>query len=202
MKTEYRPEKHSFRQSIRDKANTVRPLRCNTVCCVLENPGYVANVASALRNIDALGVAKCYIVSTNPAIYNIHSYQISKGSSGASKWVYVKVFKSTQECISYLQKKNYAFAVTSPHPKIPEKNIYLHDANFTVYPKLAVWFGNETHGISSEVLKYSNVCIQIQMAGMVESLNLSCALGIVLYEVTKQRRAFTKKQGMYLAVHN
>lgn len=60
-------------------------------------------------------------------------------------------------------------------------------------PKLAVWFGNESRGISNEAVEASEFCLSIPMFGMIESLNLGTTTGIVLYEITKQRRAYQEK---------
>lgn len=62
--------------------------------------------------------------------------------------------------------------------------------NYTGFKKLAVWFGNEGIGISSQALEHSVLCVNIPMFGIIESLNLGSASGIVLYEITKQRRTF------------
>ena len=59
--------------------------------------------------------------------------------------------------------------------------------------KLAVWFGNESRGVSDIVVERSESCISIPMFGMIESLNLATTTGIVLYEVTKQRREYQAK---------
>ena len=56
--------------------------------------------------------------------------------------------------------------------------------------KLAVWFGNESRGLSDMAIENSKACINIPMYGIVESLNLGTTSGIVLYEITKQRREF------------
>jgi tRNA (guanosine-2'-O-)-methyltransferase len=53
-----------------------------------------------------------------------------------------------------------------------------------------VWFGNEGKGISKTALERSDLCINIPMFGIIESLNLGTSSGIVLYEITKQRRVF------------
>jgi tRNA G18 (ribose-2'-O)-methylase SpoU len=60
----------------------------------------------------------------------------------------------------------------------------------TPYKKLAVWFGNEGKGISKAALERSDLCINIPMFGIIESFNLGTSSGIVLYEITKQRRVF------------
>ncbi len=78
--------------------------------------------------------------------------------------------------------------VTSPHLK-GRKNIVLHEGKYTKM-KLAVWFGNESKGVSNEAIENSNACINIPMYGIIESLNLGTSTGIVMYEITKQRREF------------
>ena len=81
--------------------------------------------------------------------------------------------------------------VTSPHVK-GHHNIVLHEGDYTQL-RLAVWFGNEARGISTTAIERSEMCINIPMYGIIESLNLATSTGIVLYEVTKQRREFQKK---------
>jgi tRNA (guanosine-2'-O-)-methyltransferase len=69
----------------------------------------------------------------------------------------------------------------------------LHEGDYTIYTKLAVWFGNESRGISDLAVQHSEMCVSIPMFGMIESLNLGTTSGIVLYEVTKQRREYQRK---------
>ncbi|MBQ3039878.1 MAG: rRNA methyltransferase, partial [Alphaproteobacteria bacterium] len=49
---------------------------------------------------------------------------------------------------------------------------------------------NEARGISPEAVARSAACINIEMYGIIESFNLAVSTGIVLYEITKQRRAY------------
>jgi tRNA (guanosine-2'-O-)-methyltransferase len=72
-------------------------------------------------------------------------------------------------------------------------NIYLHEGDYTEHSKLAVWFGNEKRGISDLAVERSDGCVAIPLFGMIESLNLGTSSGIVLYEVTKQRREYQSK---------
>ena len=69
----------------------------------------------------------------------------------------------------------------------------LDEVDFTRYSKLAVWFGSEAQGISELAVRHSEICVSIPMFGMIESLNLGTTSGIVLYEVTKQRREYVRK---------
>ena len=106
------------------------------------------------------------------------------------KWSFVKKFKTTEECFDHLEKNGYTSVVTSPHIK-GKTNVILQDGDFT-QDKLAVWFGNEARGISNLAVERSAACIQIEMYGIIESLNLATSTGIVLYEITKQRREYQK----------
>ncbi|MEM8789924.1 MAG: TrmH family RNA methyltransferase [Pseudomonadota bacterium] len=102
---------------------------------------------------------------------------------------FVKRFDSTDECMNHLERKGFVSVVTSPHVK-GRSNVYLHEGDFTKHTKLAVWFGNEKRGISEAAVSRSEACVAVPMFGMIESLNLGTSSGIVLYEVTKQRRAY------------
>ena len=114
---------------------------------------------------------------------------LSRTSASAVKWRFVKRFDSTEECLSHLESNNFVSVVTSPHRK-GVRNEVLDEADFTAHKKLAVWFGNESRGISDLAVARSEFCVGIPMFGMIESLNLATSSGIVLYEVTKQRRAY------------
>lgn len=105
--------------------------------------------------------------------------------SGQTNGVYIKQFDTAKECIDHLRKEKYAIAVTSSHVK-GERNVYLYDETFT-QPKLAVWFGNESKGVSDQAIEGSDMCIQIPMGGIVESLNLGTSTGIVLSYISYQR---------------
>ena len=80
--------------------------------------------------------------------------------------------------------------MTSPHVK-GKQNFKLNEGKYT-HSLLAVWFGNESKGISNEAIENSKFCVQMEMYGMVESMNLGSSTGIVLHEVTKQRRNYKK----------
>ncbi len=107
------------------------------------------------------------------------------------KWSFVKVFPDTQACIEHLHNKDFVSVVTSPHIK-GKNNVILHEGDYT-QKRLAVWFGNEARGISDLAVANAEACINIEMFGVIESLNLGTSAGIVLYEITKQRREFQRK---------
>ena len=190
-------EKKRSKPSVRKRADAIRPFRCKNLIAVIEDPENIKNIGTVIRNVNALGVEKVYVVDPKHALSD--DWQdlrerpaLSSTSVSAVKWTFVKRFDSTQDCVDHLTKNHFTSVVTSPHRK-GCRNEILHDVDFTAYTKLAVWFGNESRGISDEAAEASEMCIGIPMFGMIESLNLGTSSGIVLYEVTKQRREYASR---------
>ena len=189
-------EKHS-KPGVRKRAAAIRPFRCKNLIAVIEDPEDIKNIGTVIRNVNALGVEKVYIIDPKHSLADDwqelrERRSLSSTSVSAVKWTFVKRFDSTRDCLDHLKKKNFTSIVTSPHRK-GHRNVILHDADYTAYTKLAVWFGNEGRGITDEAAAASEMCISIPMFGMIESLNLGTSSGIVLYEVTKQRREYQTK---------
>lgn len=177
---------------IRERIRQIKHLQNKYFICVLENPDNLVNVASAIRNISAFGVEKLYVIGGADTLKDFETSRSNKHltniSVGANKWVFVKYFNSTSECIAHLKKNLYTIAVTSSHKK-GKNNINLYEETFT-QKRLAVLFGNESGGISDEAVNSSDMCIQIPMGGVVESLNLGTSTGIVLSYIGYQRLKF------------
>lgn len=190
-------EESKKRSSVRKRAEEIKPFRCKNLIAVIENPTEIRNIGTVIRNVNALGVEKVYVVDPRKSLPDDWQEMrdrksLSKTSVSAVKWSFVKRFDSTEACFEHLEKKRFVSVVTSPHTK-GKKNVVLDEGDYTVYTKLAVWFGSEARGISKVALERSEMCINIPLYGMIESLNLGTASGIVLYEVTKQRRAYQSK---------
>lgn len=185
------------KKSFRKRADEIRPFRCKHLIAVLENPTDIKNIGTVIRNVNALGVEKVYVVDPRQSLPDDWQElrgrkSVSKTSVSAVKWTFIKRFNSTIECFDYLEKKGFKSIVTSPHVK-GKTNIFLHEGDYTAHAKLAVWFGSEATGISSLAVERSEMCVCIPMFGMIESLNLGTSSGIVLYEVAKQRREYQSK---------
>ncbi|MEM7430385.1 MAG: RNA methyltransferase [Pseudomonadota bacterium] len=189
-------EEKPQKASVRRRADEIREYRCKNLIAVIEDPADIKNIGTVIRNVNALGVEKTYVVDPRRALPDDWQEMrerkaLSKTSVSAVKWSFVKRFDSTEECLQHLEKNRVVSVVTSPHVK-GHRNELLDDVDYTVYTKLAVWFGNESRGISDLAVERSDMCISIPMFGMIESLNLGTTSGIVLYEVTKQRREYQR----------
>jgi tRNA (guanosine-2'-O-)-methyltransferase len=163
------------------------------------------NLGTIIRNVNALGVEKAYVVTAHKWLPDDWADMRTRSklhsvSASAIKWSFVKKFENTASCLEHLKKNRFQSIVTSPHTK-GRKNVILHEADYTGFKKLAVWFGNEGTGISSLALEHSELCVNIPMFGIIESLNLGTSSGIVLYEITKQRRAFQDRLSARVAAN-
>ena len=190
-------KKAAGKGTVRRRADAIKPYRCKNLIAVLEDPHDMRNIGTVIRNVNALGVEKTYIVDPRKALPDDWQEMrgrkpLSKSSASAIKWSFVKRFDSTEDCVAHLEKNSFVSIVTSPHIKGGQNEV-LGDVDYTIYTKLAVWFGNESRGISDLAVERSEVCVSIPMFGMIESLNLGTTSGIVLYEVTKQRRDYQSK---------
>lgn len=190
-------ERTGSKRSVRERADEIKLFRCKNLIAVLENPTDVKNIGTVIRNVNALGVEKVYVVDPRHSLPDDwqelrEQKGVSKTSVSAVKWTFVKRFDSTDECFDHLETNRFRSIVTSPHVK-GKACAFLHEVDFALHHKLAVWFGSEAAGISDRAVERSEMCVSIPMFGMIESLNLGTSSGIVLYEVTKQRREYQSR---------
>jgi len=144
---------------------------------VLENIHDPHNVSAIFRTCDAAGVPAVSLV------YNIEKFpKIGKKSSGSAfKWIEREKYKSVDDCYSFLRKhgfKIYASSITAGAKSLYELNLK---------EKCAIVLGNEHRGVSDEAAKLADEKFLIPMYGMVQSLNVSVASAVVLYEAVRQR---------------
>ncbi|MBO2676309.1 hypothetical protein I6M53_16885 [Shewanella algae] len=155
---------------VRQRADEIKPYKCKNLIAVLENPMDIKNIGTVIRNVNALGVEKTYIVDSRKSLPDDWEEMrgrksLSKTSVSAIKWSFVKRFDSTEDCLKHLEKNRFTSVVTSPHIK-GKRNEILHEADYTM-PRLAVWFGNESRGVSDEAVEASDFCVSIPMFGMI-----------------------------------
>src|SRR3569833_2056765 len=174
-------ESTKSKPSVRQRADAIKQFRCKNLIAVIECPTDVKNIGKVIRNANALGVEKVYVVDPRRSLPD--NWQelrdlksVSKTSVSAVKWTFEKRFDSTVECFDYLESKNFTSIVTSPHLK-GKSSIFLHEGDFTVHHKLAVWFGSEAIGISDRAVERSDMCVCIPMFGKNERHNQETSSG-------------------------
>lgn len=176
-----------------EKIKNVVAKRQKYFTIVLENIHDPHNVSAILRSADAAGIDKIYL------IYNTNKFpKIGRISSGsAKKWIELERYSTVKECFSRLKKDK--FKIYSTYINENGKNLSLYELNLT--GRIALVFGNEHTGVSEEIKILSDKHFMIPMYGMVQSLNVSVAAAICIYEALRQREAkgLYKKSGYKLS---
>lgn len=151
-----------------------------TVC--LEEVHKPNNVSAVIRTADAVGLHQIHAVWPSEQMRTL-----SHTSAGARNWVEVQTHNSTLEAVSHLKETGMQILVTN----LSEHAIDFRAIDYT--QPTAIIFGSEKSGISAQALQLADHDIVIPMVGMVQSLNVSVASALILYEAQRQRQ----QAGMY-----
>jgi len=146
---------------------------------VMEEVTNTHNASAVVRTCEATGILYLEIISASPDPFPVNEAI----STRADKWLHFNYHKTTSDCLSGLKKEGFQIVATH----LGETAVPYTDIDYT--RPTAVVFGNESEGISPEALNLADVCVKIPMFGMVQSLNLSVSVGIILAEAVKQRMA-------------
>lgn len=152
------------------------------VVVVLDNIRSQHNIGSVFRTADAFrleGIYLCGITAIPP------HREIHKTALGATESVDWKYFDSTADAVKQMADDGYQIIAIEQ----AEGSVNLHDFKPEEDQKIALVFGNEVHGIDEEVLRLADQCIEIPQFGTKHSLNISVAVGIVIWDIfIKQKR--------------
>ena len=152
------------------------------LCVVLENVHDPHNIGAVMRTCDACGIPDIYVIYTEDGINSEKEYIGINASQGTRKWVKCHFFKSIEDCMKIVQSRYDQIIAT--HLSLDGKSLYEYD--FT--KSSALVFGNESKGLSENILKYCTSNMFIPMMGMAQSLNISVAAAISTYEALRQRK--------------
>ncbi len=148
------------------------------VILVLENIRSMYNVGSVFRTADAFLIEGIFIsgYTAQPP-----RKEIDKTALGATETVNWKYFSTTRKALDELKKNDFKlFAIEQV-----EESISLE--KFDYPDKVAFIFGNEVSGVDEETILMCDGCVEIPQFGMKHSLDISVAVGIVLWEVVREK---------------
>src|SRR4051812_42452235 len=108
--------------SLRAKADKIKEFRCKNLIVVIEHPSDMRNIGTIIRNVNALGCDRAYIVTDQDLLPDDWQEmrtrkQLSAMSASAIKWSFVKKFPDTESCLAHLERNGFVSIVTSPHTK-------------------------------------------------------------------------------------
>ncbi|WP_394546518.1 tRNA (guanosine(18)-2'-O)-methyltransferase TrmH [Pantoea ananatis] len=151
-----------------------------TVC--MEQVHKPHNVSAVIRTADAVGIHEVHAVWPSQRMRTQAS-----ASAGSNSWVNVVTHPSINDAISHLKTQNMQILATN----LSADAVDFREIDYT--KPTCILMGQEKTGITDDALALADRHIIIPMVGMVQSLNVSVASALILYEAQRQRQ----NAGMY-----
>ena len=161
-----------------EKLTRVLSNRQPDLTVVLENVFDPHNISAVMRTCDAVGVQEIFILNTK---IPRHKKFGARSSSSAAKWLTVHQFEDTEACFSEI-KLRYERILTT---HLGESSVGLYQLDLT--RPTALVFGNEHSGVSEEIRALADGNFLIPQVGIIQSLNISVACAVTLYEAYRQK---------------
>ena len=162
----------------KQKIEKVLSKRQNDLTIVLENVFDPHNISAVMRSCDAVGVQEIYVLTTK---IPRHKKWGARSSSSAAKWLTIHQFDDTAACFEELRRK-YSRILTT---HLSSDAVSLYETDLT--QSTALVFGNEHAGVGDDVRALADGNIVIPQVGMIQSLNISVACAVTLYEAFRQK---------------
>lgn len=160
------------------KIENVLKKRQHDLTVVLENVFDPHNISAVMRTCDAVGIQEIYVLNTR---IPKHKKWGSRSSSSAAKWLSIYQFDNAGECFDALRSKYEVILTTH----LSTDAISVYDLDLT--RSTALIFGNEHAGVSEEIRGLADGNFIIPQVGMIQSLNISVACAVTLYEAYRQK---------------
>ncbi len=165
------------------KIKSVLEKRQLDLVVVAENIADPHNLSAMLRSCDAVGILKvCLVYDGSQKLPTLGE----QSSASARKWVETVAFKSIEACYSYLHGEGFKIYTTH----LGKDAVSLYDLDLT--SKVALVFGNEHSGVSEQAVSLADGNFLIPQIGMIQSLNISVACAVSVYEAFRQRLSADK----------
>jgi tRNA (guanosine-2'-O-)-methyltransferase len=168
----------------RDRIESALASRTRDVVLVLEDIHNDHNSSAVMRTAEALGILELHVIAERSA------FSVSdKISSGAHKWLDIRGHDSVASAYAHLRRRGYQIWASHFHgeaqagtpPALPIDQI-------PVDLPIALVFGNELEGLTSDAIEHADHWFRVPMYGFVESLNISVAAAISMYDVRGRRQ--------------
>jgi len=149
---------------------------------IFDNIRSVENVGAIFRTADAVGIDKIYLCGITPCPidrFGRKRRDIAKSALGAEEFINWEYVENILTLVKKLKKDKYKIIALEQDKNSKHFNkIKLVDKNVFI-------LGSETEGVNKKVLKIVDEIAEIPMKGKKESLNVSVAVGILLYGILK-----------------
>lgn len=156
-----------------------------TVC--MEQVHKPHNVSAVIRTADAVGIHEVHAVWPSVRMRTMVS-----ASAGSNSWVKVQTHRHITEAVRHLKDQGMQVLATN----LSANAVDFREIDYT--KPTCILMGQEKTGITAEALALADQDIIVPMVGMVQSLNVSVASALILYEAQRQRQ----NAGMYKRQHS
>jgi len=163
------------------KIRTLLSKRQPDLTLLLEEVHKPHNVSAIIRSADAVGVHRLH------AVWENNTPLLRSTAMGSQVWVDMQRHSSAEDAITYFKSQNMQVLVTH----LDQNAVDFRKIDYT--KPTAIVLGQEKTGATSEAIAMCDYSIAIPMLGMVQSLNVSVAAALILYEAQRQR----DNAGMY-----
>lgn len=167
--------------------------RQHDLTVVLENVHDQHNIGAVMRTCDSIGIHEIFILQTEERLKFSNLSLGKRTSAGTRRWVDVHYYTDRDACFEAVKKK--AKRVFATH--MAADSVSLHSLDLT--QPAALLFGNEKDGVTPETLALCDGNFLIPQVGLVQSLNISVACAVSLYEAMRQREVADKYQDLPVA---
>ncbi|HBB26375.1 MAG TPA: RNA methyltransferase [Bacteroidetes bacterium] len=178
------PNPESITPERRERIRRVLERRQPTLTVVFENVHDPHNISAVIRSCDAVGVAEAHGIYSGRQVFPELG---EKSSASARKWVDVHLHQSVDACYAALRARGMKIYTTH----LSSDAVSLHELDLS--QPVALVFGNEKEGVTAEAREKADGNFLIPQVGMIQSLNISVACAVSLYEAFRQRQV----AGMY-----
>jgi len=151
----------------------------NPITIILDNVLDTYNVGSIFRLADAVAAEKVILCGETLTPPNS---RIKKASINTWQWVNWEYASQASEAITRLKRETPEMNIVAVEQDTRSKPFNTVQYEFP----LAIVVGNETYGVSKEVLDAADMIVEMPMWGINKSLNVMVSCGIILYEIMKQ----------------
>ncbi len=166
-------------QERKERIEAILTQKQPTLQVMLDNVSNSQNISAIIRSCDGVGVLNLYYTAADNLDLRIHKTI----TQGTHRWLNRERVESVDKVEFLKQKQAEGFQVVVTH--LEEKSVSFSKVDYTKPTVLVM--GNERDGISEEVLAVADANIIIPMRGMAQSLNVSVATALILYEAGRQR---------------
>jgi tRNA (guanosine-2'-O-)-methyltransferase len=162
----------------RERLLSVLRKRQPDLTVVLENVFDPHNISAVMRTCDAVGIQELYVLTNK---IPKHKKWGARSSSSAAKWLTVHQYEDAEQCFADVRKKYEKIYTTH----LSSDAVSLYEINFT--GSVALVFGNEHNGVSEEIRAMADGNFLIPQMGIIQSLNISVACAVSIYEALRQK---------------